>query len=76
MDLGLILILSFIAYTAVYGLIVHLVAKHKAKQLAALELDIKRREKRLQRHLQSKNEFKELADKYEWVQIMEDLKNE
>ena len=72
MDLGLILILSFIVYTAAYGL----VAKHKAKQLAALELDIKRKERSLQRHLQSNNEFKELADKYEWVQIMEDLKNE
>lgn len=72
MDLGLILILSFIIYTAAYGLIAHLVGKHKAKQLAALELSIKRKE----RHLQSKNEFKELADRYEWVQIMEELENE
>ena len=72
MDLGLILILSFIVYTAAYGLIVHLVAKHKAKQLAAMELNIRRKE----RHLQNNDEFKELADKYEWVQIMEDLRNE
>lgn len=72
MDLGLILILSFIAYTVAYGLIVHLVAKHKAKQLAATELDIRRKE----RHLQNSSELKELADKYEWVQIVEDIKNE
>lgn len=72
MDLGLILILSFIVYTAAYGLVAHLVGKRKAKQLAARELEYRRK----QRHLQNKNEFKELADKYEWAQIVEDLKNE
>lgn len=72
MDLGLILILSFIVYTAAYGLVAHLVAKCKAKQLAARELEYRRK----QRRLQNKNEFKELADRYEWVQIMEELENE
>lgn len=72
MDLGLILILGFIAYTAVYSLIAHMLVKRKARQLATLDRDKRRRE----RHLQNTNEFEELANKYEWVQIMEDLKDE